>query len=295
MGAEALKDTLDICKQNEILTYGASNNLINARKPLFLEKNGLKVGLLAFAENEFCNTNGEAYGANPLKITDNFRDIRDAKIVCDKVVVSLHGGVEMYNLPAPYIKDICRFFVEAGADAVIVHHTHCYSGYEVYNNAPIFYSLGNFLFDSVHTVPSSEVKLWSEGYSVELSFTKTQNNFRLIPHIQFPLYKGIRPMSEQELLGFEVNIGRINTIIQSDELLEMEFVELTKKYKYTSYFEKYPKQLIRFVNRKLLPSTIKGYNARLLLNLIRCEAHRHITIQTLKNIELDENRIHNGN
>lgn len=295
MGAAALDDTLNICKDNGIMTYGAGQNLNNARKALFLEHNGVKIGLLAFAENEFCNTNGDEHGANPLKLTDNFRDIRDAKNKCDKVIVSFHGGIEMYNLPAPYLKDICRFFVDAGANAVIVHHTHCYSGYEVYQKAPIFYSLGNFLFDSVHIVPKSEVNLWSEGYSVELSLTKHSIGYRLIPHIQFPLYKGIRSMSEQEKSVFDLNIDELNAVISSDELLSRKFVEFTRKAKYTYYFEKYPKQLLKFVSRKILPSTIKGFYARLLLNLIRCEAHRYITIQTLKNIELDENRLHNGN
>lgn len=295
MGSKALKDTLDVCKEYNIQTYGAADNLTNARKALVLKKNNLKVGLLAFAENEFCNTNGEEFGANPLKLTDNFRDIRSTKMKCDKVVVSLHGGIEMYNLPAPYIKDICHFFVEAGADAIIVHHTHCYSGYEVYNDAPIFYSLGNFLFESVHTLPCSEVNLWGEGYSVELLFTKESTDFKLIPHIQFPLYKGVREMDTQELSEFELNIKRINSIILSDELLKTEFIKLTQRLRYTNYLEKYPKQLVRFVNHRLLPSTIKGYNAKLLLNLIRCEAHRNIIIQTLKNIESYEDSVYNRN
>jgi poly-gamma-glutamate synthesis protein (capsule biosynthesis protein) len=40
-----------------------------------------------------------------------------------------------------------RFFIEAGADAVVNHHQHCICGYEVYKGKPIFYGLGNFCFD----------------------------------------------------------------------------------------------------------------------------------------------------
>ena len=42
---------------------------------------------------------------------------------------------------------IHTFFVDSGANIVVGHHTHCYSGYEEYNKGLIFYSLGNFLFD----------------------------------------------------------------------------------------------------------------------------------------------------
>lgn len=42
------------------------------------------------------------------------------------------------------MQEIYRFFVDIGADAVINHHQHCYSGYEVYKEKPIFYGLGNF-------------------------------------------------------------------------------------------------------------------------------------------------------
>ena len=42
------------------------------------------------------------------------------------------------------MKETYRFFVDCGADAVINHHQHCYSGYEYYKDKFICYGLGNF-------------------------------------------------------------------------------------------------------------------------------------------------------
>lgn len=61
--------------------------------------------------------------------------------------------------------DTYRFFIDAGADAVINHHQHCISGYEHYQGKPIFYGIGNFFFPPIfkHTPKS-----WNEGYMVTL-------------------------------------------------------------------------------------------------------------------------------
>lgn len=82
-----------------------------------------------------------------------------------------HGGVEHYNLPSPEIKQLHRFFIEAGADAVVNHHQHCFSGYEVYKSRPIFYGIGNFLFDDARKIDSP----WNYVYIVELRLNKVIN------------------------------------------------------------------------------------------------------------------------
>lgn len=61
------------------------------------------------------------------------------------------------------IKGFINYYVDCGADAVINHHQHCYSGYEKYNEKPIFYGLGNFAID---WHPND---LWTTGIFVILS------------------------------------------------------------------------------------------------------------------------------
>ena len=74
-----------------------------------------------------------------------------------------------------------RHFVDMGADAVVNHHQHCISGYEIYQEKPIFYGLGNFCFDSFREQPVSQ---WNYGYAVKLTVDK-KISVDLIPYTQF--------------------------------------------------------------------------------------------------------------
>ena len=57
-----------------------------------------------------------------------------------------------------------RFLADAGADLIVNHHQHCYSGYEVYNGVPIFYGIGNFYFDNARRRDST----WNYGFMLNL-------------------------------------------------------------------------------------------------------------------------------
>lgn len=63
------------------------------------------------------------------------------------IIVSLHWGTEHTLHPTlPQRADAHRL-IDAGADAIIGHHSHTAQDVEVYRGRPIFYSLGNFIFD----------------------------------------------------------------------------------------------------------------------------------------------------
>ena len=118
-------------------------------------------------------------GSNPLNIVQQYYAIREAKNNATNVIVIVHGGVEHYWLPSPRMKETYRFFIDAGADAVINHHQHCYSGYEVFKKKPIFYGLGNFCFDG-----NKGNKRWTTGYLVNLNLSENTVDFELIPYRQ---------------------------------------------------------------------------------------------------------------
>lgn len=80
-------------------------------------------------------------GANPLNPIQQYYKTKEARHNADYVLVIVHGGHEHYQLPSPRMVEIYQFFIDAGADAVVNHHQHCFSGYEVFNDRPIFYGL----------------------------------------------------------------------------------------------------------------------------------------------------------
>ena len=77
--------------------------------------------------------------------------IMEAKKNVDYLIVLPHDGIEYIDAPLPEIIAKYRDFVDYGADAVIGSHPHCPQGWEEYKGAPIFYSLGNFFFNSKDT------------------------------------------------------------------------------------------------------------------------------------------------
>ena len=63
------------------------------------------------------------------------------------VIVCLHWGVEHTPHPTTEQRHEAHALIDAGADAIIGHHPHTAQDVEVYRGRPIFYSLGNFIFD----------------------------------------------------------------------------------------------------------------------------------------------------
>lgn len=81
----------------------------------------------------------------------NLQWIRDARRQADWVLVSVHAhemaGHEVEE-PAEFVTTFCRAAVDAGADAVLGHGPHLLRGIEIYKGKPIFYSLGNLIFQN---------------------------------------------------------------------------------------------------------------------------------------------------
>jgi poly-gamma-glutamate synthesis protein (capsule biosynthesis protein) len=65
----------------------------------------------------------------------------------DMQVVYVHWGNEYELVHNETQANLAKRFIDAGADAVIGHHPHVVQDVALYNGVPIFYSLGNFIFD----------------------------------------------------------------------------------------------------------------------------------------------------
>lgn len=76
------------------------------------------------------------------------RVVRSAHSLADYVIVSLHahetGGRQ--EIPAEFIEIFARRMIDEGADVVMGHGPHVLRGIEIHRGKPIFYSLGNFVF-----------------------------------------------------------------------------------------------------------------------------------------------------
>ena len=160
--------------------------------------NGYRVGFLAVCFSAYRGVFddvskkdglGCAY-INDLKVN---HVILDAKNKVDYLFVLPHNGIEYIDIPLP--ETIARYhdFIDYGADGVIGTHPHCPQGWETYKGKPIFYSLGNFLFNSKDGYDNRVMNLphWYEGLCIVLTIddgivtcdvfnTKNVNNVEIV-------------------------------------------------------------------------------------------------------------------
>jgi len=285
-GDKGLSDTLELCKNHGIDTVGAGLNLDAAKQIFFKEFGAVSIAIVNIAENEWCNANETRGGANPMEFIANTRSIIEAKKLADIVILIVHGGHEYYHFPSPRMVDQYRFYAESGASIIVGHHAHFISGYEIYNGAPIFYGLGNFLFDS-----DTDSKEWFEGLLLNLHINgKKEINWKLEPFTQRNGSIKVKLLEGKEKADIEKRLENINSIIADKEKLKKEFDLLVDKKRKevlsmvsTSYFLKYKyfRSAIRKLGMEFL--FLRRDQLKAILNHSRCEAHRDITFEVLNN------------
>lgn len=271
-------DTIKYAKEHGFDIVGAGYDQIEASKPLVTEIKGRKIGFINIAENEFCAAGPDLPGAYTFDFVENTKAIYSLKKIVDKVILIYHGGREHYQLPTPEQRKRFRFFVESGVDAIVAHHTHCFSGYEYYEGKPIIYSLGNFVFDYKKKYQKG---IWTEGMSVVLSLNKDDNfDIELFPHLQGrEVNSSLLMLSGAEKIKFIEKVNHLSSIIVEDkaffEAWENYILSQEKFYLSSLYIKNL---IIRalFIKGILPVSLLKSKHNILALNLMRCEAHGEI-------------------
>ena len=174
-GKDALVDTFSTLEEAGIEFTGSGNDLAEASKLVVKEVNGTKIGYLAASRvipvGSWNVENSQpgvftCYDYNKL-----VEATKAAKESCDYVFVMVHWGVEHTDKLEDHQLQIGHALVDAGADGVIGMHSHCLQPIEYYNGVPIFYSLGNFIFN--RNIGSTAI--------VELTIENNEVGVRLVP------------------------------------------------------------------------------------------------------------------
>ena len=175
-GHEGILSTRKIAAELGCRTFGAGSNLTEASQPVYLDEAG---GIGMF---------GVSYMAECVPATETdpgiFRwddmesiagRIAEVKSKCRWCILVAHGGEEFTSLPSPYTRQRYLKYLELGADVVVGHHPHVPENYELFDNGKaIFYSLGNFIFDTDY----QRVHLYTDhGVLLKLNFTEEAMEF----------------------------------------------------------------------------------------------------------------------
>lgn len=198
-GDDALLDTIDLMAGKGIKTIGAGRNLLEARRPAIIEKNGVRVAFLAYCSilNEGYAAGPDKAGVAPLRAHTYYEsidyqagvpprvvtlpyaedlaamtsDIAAAKANAHAVIVSLHWGIHFVpRLIADYQPVAAKAAFAAGADLILGHHAHTPKAIGVYGSngsKTCFYSLSNFIMSSTARSGASAAA-FEQKYGVKL-------------------------------------------------------------------------------------------------------------------------------
>ncbi|WP_419165211.1 CapA family protein [Candidatus Palauibacter sp.] len=162
---EGLLDTIHHLSRAGVGHAGTGRDLEDARRPYVLERRGLRIAFLAYAQ--FVNDGGSSFATleqsgvapmDPFPIREDIARVRDQ---ADLVLVSFHWGIENSQDVHPGMRAFAHEVLDAGADAILGHHPHVPRGIEVRDGKPIVYSMGNFIFGHGHDY-------WMDNIAVRL-------------------------------------------------------------------------------------------------------------------------------
>ena len=179
-GGTGILQTIANIRNHDIEVSGAGKDLTAARKPATLEARGVTVAVLAYdAIAGYYHATRNKIGSAPLSASIVRADVKAARAAgADLVIVFPHWGTEYRSKPFAAQQKLARMIVDSGADMVIGNHAHWAAAMEVYNGKPIWYALGNFVFDQTWSEPTME------GITLELTFRGADLvQARMRPHI----------------------------------------------------------------------------------------------------------------
>ncbi len=178
-GKQGIIDTIAILDENNIFHAGAGINEHEARRPAVIELNNNSFAFLSYAyPNDYSLATESRHGIasmNIEKMQNDVKNLLDNTDPPEQIIVLMHAGTEYVLEPNWQQKAFARAAIDAGADMVVGHHPHWPQLFETYNDKPIIYSLGNFVFD----------QMWSEktrqGLIMKMTWQNELKELQLIP------------------------------------------------------------------------------------------------------------------
>lgn len=308
-GANSFRYTVKILGENGIKTFGAGLSFEEAYRPFIISKDNEKICVINACQAEFgvlkpsANECGELAGYAWINSPNIKSLIKKNLAACDKVVLFVHAGMEDQIIPLPEWKQVFHDFADIinGRGAIILAHPHIVQGYEIYNDTPIFYSLGNFSFYKEELKDNIE---WNRGLVVE--YDTLTNETKAVP---VSIKNNVLDIDDSS--GFKNAIDERCALVKDDEKLNALANEIAEKSWndfYKSYYKSVvnvrgvnsysSKQLIKLIAKRLLNKIFgarfavadcDSFDETMLLHNIQIESHRWCVERHLYNKNVKEN------
>lgn len=176
-GKKGLECTLQEAEKFGIGTIGAGKNIQDAKRPIILDEAG-GIGMFGVGYQRGCKPAGvNKAGCLSWSDMESIQNVIDEiKRTCRWCIIVSHGGEEFTSIPSPYTRDRYLTYLDMGADIVVGHHPHVPMNYEIVDSKAIFYSLGNFIFDTDYQRAQFHTDI---GILLKLCFS--ENTFSFTP------------------------------------------------------------------------------------------------------------------
>lgn len=250
-----------------------------------LNRKGRKIAFISLAENGFgACLSKNMYGFAWIQHARVEKMFENARKECDFVICICHAGAEDFDLPLPEIRTLYKKFIDLGADLIIAHHPHVIQGSELYKGKHIFYSLGNFAFDSL---TNSTIPFNPNGIAVSIKIEEE----KIVPQVIPTIYKnGIIDFdSEKSLKYYQQSTAILNNQAiynqKVNEFCKQMYRDVYSKYLFFGVTIKYQGGLFRKITTmfKLLFGKIETDDNMMFHNIV-IETPHWICKRALQNI-----------
>ena len=147
-GEKGVKQTIFNLSKYAIMPIGFSTNKNATSEPRLLKKGK---NVVAVFSSCFLKQNCKSISSENVSVLSKKIKAYKSAHPSTIIIVCLHWGVEMKATPTSEQVEQAHQLIRAGAEVIIGHHPHVVQTIEVYRGKYIFYSLGNFIFDTQHS------------------------------------------------------------------------------------------------------------------------------------------------
>ena len=164
-GDRAFLDTLENLRRAGIVPIGSGNTLAEALRPVVIPIKCVRFAFISLGELEPLAFAGENIPGIAVLDEENLRTAVSAARELGNVVVFFpHWGPEYVPNPNPSQLHLARVAADAGVDLVFGNYTHVIQVMEAIDSVPIFYGLGNFVFDQ------TQLRETQQGAILQITF-----------------------------------------------------------------------------------------------------------------------------
>ena len=193
LGEEGKDSTVVSLQKNGLAAVHRLNS------PYFFTVKNVVVSIIAV--NTIANKD---YTASEIPSVELMQQLRLAKSLSNVVIVSIHWGSELVDWTVKQQRSTAEWLVQNGADIIIGSHPHVIQQPEIIADKPVFFSLGNHLFDQKYNATKeglvADIRIKGGKFKCSGILTHTAEN-SFYPEVVRNIDYGFKTFETSKLLG----------------------------------------------------------------------------------------------